>query len=194
MVKNPPASAGDAGLIPGSGKSPGEGNGNPFQHSCLRNPMDRGACQAIDHVITNSQTWMNMYALQSVHLPTSGRAGKQEGPWWKLDLQNLPCRRDKYVCSLQTCCLPKERQKQATYVRFLLSNSLAGKSFRSMRRVNEGTENGQELSSVPAPSHGTSGVEGDGNKGCSVLQISSHLLPFWFHWFTGKAWITLLFS
>ena len=52
VVKNLPASAGDAGLIPGSGKSPGEGNGNPLQHSCLRNPMDRGACQAIDHVIT----------------------------------------------------------------------------------------------------------------------------------------------
>ena len=36
-------SAGDLGLIPGSGRSPGEGNGNPFQHSCLENPMDGGA-------------------------------------------------------------------------------------------------------------------------------------------------------
>ena len=36
-------SAGDLGSIPGSGRSPGEGNGNPFQHSCLENPMDRGA-------------------------------------------------------------------------------------------------------------------------------------------------------
>ena len=35
--------AGDAGLITGLGRSPGEGNGNPFQHSCLENPMDRGA-------------------------------------------------------------------------------------------------------------------------------------------------------
>ena len=35
--------AGDLGLIPGSGRSPGEGNGNPLQHSCLENPMDRGA-------------------------------------------------------------------------------------------------------------------------------------------------------
>ena len=46
VVKNPPASAGDAGgtgSIPGSGRSPGEGNGNPFQYSCLGNPMDRGA-------------------------------------------------------------------------------------------------------------------------------------------------------
>ena len=43
MVKNPPANAGDAGLIPGSGSSPESGNGNPLQRSCLENPMDRGA-------------------------------------------------------------------------------------------------------------------------------------------------------
>ena len=43
MVKNPPANAGDAGLIPGSGRYPGEGHGNPLQYSCLGNPIDRGA-------------------------------------------------------------------------------------------------------------------------------------------------------
>ena len=46
MVKNPPANAGDSrdeGLIPGSGRSSGVGNGNPFQYSCLGKPMDRGA-------------------------------------------------------------------------------------------------------------------------------------------------------
>ena len=42
VVKNPPANAGDAGLIPGSGRCPGEGNGNPLQYPCL-DPMDRGA-------------------------------------------------------------------------------------------------------------------------------------------------------
>ena len=45
-VRNPPVNAGDAGdegLIPGSGRSPGEGHGNPLQYSCLGNPMDRGA-------------------------------------------------------------------------------------------------------------------------------------------------------
>ena len=41
-VKNLPANAGDAGSIPGSGRSYGEGNGNPFQYSCMENPMDRG--------------------------------------------------------------------------------------------------------------------------------------------------------
>ena len=43
VVKNPPTNSGDAGLIPGLGRSPGEGNGNPLQYSCLGNPMDRGA-------------------------------------------------------------------------------------------------------------------------------------------------------
>ena len=41
-VKNPPTNAGDTSSIPGSGRSPGEENGNPFQYSCLRNLMDRG--------------------------------------------------------------------------------------------------------------------------------------------------------
>jgi len=40
VVENPPANAGDAGSVPGLGQSPGEGNGNPLQHSCLENPMD----------------------------------------------------------------------------------------------------------------------------------------------------------
>ena len=47
VVKNPPANAGDLGLIPGSGRSPGGRNGNPLQYFCLENPMDRGAWQAI---------------------------------------------------------------------------------------------------------------------------------------------------
>ena len=49
MVKNPPANAGNPSLIPGSGRSPGEGNGNPLQNPCLENPMDRRAWQATVH-------------------------------------------------------------------------------------------------------------------------------------------------
>ena len=52
MVKNTPANAGDvrdAGLISGLGRSPRGGHGNPFRYSCLENPMDRGAWQAIVH-------------------------------------------------------------------------------------------------------------------------------------------------
>ena len=47
---------GDPGSIPGLGRSPGEGNGNPLQYSCLENPMDRGAWWAIVHGVTKSQT------------------------------------------------------------------------------------------------------------------------------------------
>ena len=46
MIKNPPANAGDVGLIPGSGRSPGGGNDSPLQYSCLENPMDRGSWRA----------------------------------------------------------------------------------------------------------------------------------------------------
>ena len=46
MVKNPFNNAEDMGSISGSGRSPGEGNGNPLQYSCLGNPLDRGTCQA----------------------------------------------------------------------------------------------------------------------------------------------------
>ena len=51
VVKNLPANAGDVGSVPGSGRSPGEENGNPLQYSCLGNPMDRGAWQATVHGI-----------------------------------------------------------------------------------------------------------------------------------------------
>ena len=49
MVKNLPANVGDASLIPGSGRSPGEGDGNLLQYSCLENPKDRGAWGATVH-------------------------------------------------------------------------------------------------------------------------------------------------
>ena len=53
--KESACNVGDPGLIPGSGKSSGEGNGNPLQYSCLENSMDRGAWQAIVHGVTKSQ-------------------------------------------------------------------------------------------------------------------------------------------
>ena len=59
MVKNPPANAGDVGdtaSIPGSGRSPGEGNGNPLQYSCLENPKNRGAWWATVHGVAKNQT------------------------------------------------------------------------------------------------------------------------------------------
>ena len=59
VVKNPPANAGDtgdAGLIPGLGRSLGVGNSNLLQYSCLRNPVDRGTWQDIVHGVAKSQT------------------------------------------------------------------------------------------------------------------------------------------
>ena len=70
MVKNPPANAGDirdAGLIPGLGRSPGGGNGNPFQDLCLENPMDRGAWQAMVHGVTKSQTQLKRLSMYTAH-------------------------------------------------------------------------------------------------------------------------------
>ena len=58
VVKNPPVSVGDirdAGLIPGSGRSPGGGHGNPLQYSCLKNRMDRGAWWFIVHRVAKSE-------------------------------------------------------------------------------------------------------------------------------------------
>ena len=55
------SSAGDPGLIPGSGKSSGEGNGNPRQYSCLENPMDRGDWRATVHRVAKSRTRLSYF-------------------------------------------------------------------------------------------------------------------------------------
>ena len=64
MVKNPPANAGDirdAGFIPGSGRSPGEGNSNLLQYSCLGNPMDRGVWGATVYGVAKLDTTEHPY-------------------------------------------------------------------------------------------------------------------------------------
>ena len=79
MVKNPPANAGDTGdtgSIPGLGRSPGGGNGNPLQYSCLENPMDRRAWWAtfhgdhkrVGHDLTTKQQRQHLYLLYFLHL------------------------------------------------------------------------------------------------------------------------------
>ena len=55
VVKDLPVNAGDVGSIPGSGRSPREGNDNPLQYSCLENPMDRGAWRTTVHEVEKSQ-------------------------------------------------------------------------------------------------------------------------------------------
>ena len=56
VAKESACNVGNVGLIPGSGKSPGKGYGNPFQYSCLENPKDRGAWWDTVHGVANSQT------------------------------------------------------------------------------------------------------------------------------------------
>ena len=59
MVKNLPASVGETGSIPGLGRYPEGGNGNPLQYPCLKNPMDRGAWWATDHGTAKSWTQLS---------------------------------------------------------------------------------------------------------------------------------------
>ena len=79
VVKNPPAKGQDSrhtGSIPGSGRSPGEGNGYPLQYSCLGNPMDREAWQATVHGITKSWTQLSTDIHTHTHPHTHIRPSK----------------------------------------------------------------------------------------------------------------------
>ena len=68
MIKQPSAmkKAGDTDSIPGLGRSPGRGHGNPLQYSCLENPMDGGARKAIVHRVTRSQTGLKHTSIYNV--------------------------------------------------------------------------------------------------------------------------------
>ena len=85
MVKNLPANAGDirdSGLTPGLGRSPGGGHGNPLQYSCLENPIDRGAWQAIVYGVTRvGHHLVTKHHPQSIHgkLLNSSNAARRHG-------------------------------------------------------------------------------------------------------------------
>ena len=99
MVKNLPADAGDArevGSIPGWERSPGGGNGNPFQYSCLENPMDRGACGA----------WWGLQAMRSHRIRHSWAPS---GWHWELHFPSHPiCSSPRWVpsTSVPACIWP----------------------------------------------------------------------------------------
>ena len=79
VVKNPPASAGDIGdtdSIPGSGRSPGEGNGNPLQYSCLEKSMDRRVWWAIVHGVAKS--WTQLKRLSTAQHSTDGKTNPKQ--------------------------------------------------------------------------------------------------------------------
>ena len=91
VVKNSPSSAGDVaevGSIPVSGRSPGGGNGNPLQYSCLENPMDRGAWWATVHGVTKSRTQLNTHT--QTHWLNSYTSLFYFG-WWLCRLQYVVC-------------------------------------------------------------------------------------------------------
>ena len=69
MVKNLPTNAGDAGLIPGLGRSLEGGHSNPLQYSCLEKSMDRGARWAMVHRVTKSQTQLKRLSMQACKYP-----------------------------------------------------------------------------------------------------------------------------
>ena len=77
VVKNLPTNAQDAGSLPGSGKSPGVGNDNPLQYSCLENLTDGGAWGAIVHGVVKSWTWVSKLSMRA-------------GPTWK-EIYSCPC-------------------------------------------------------------------------------------------------------
>ena len=77
--------AGDTGLTPGSGRSPGGGHGHPLQYSCLENPMGRGAWSAMVHRVTNRETCLKPWIIVSVDKTISLRPGTGRTPFtWKI--------------------------------------------------------------------------------------------------------------
>ena len=93
--------AGDAGWIPGSGRSPGEGHGNTFQYSCLENPMDREAWWAIVHRVPKNRTWPSTHAYSNWYLNITIMI--MESLWASLVAQlvkNLPAMWETWVWSL----------------------------------------------------------------------------------------------
>ena len=104
VVKYPPASAGDArdaSLIPGSGRSPGVGNGNSLQYSCLENSMDKGDRQATVQAVTNWKTVPDMQVIQqqtNIHImklekhlhPNSSNTGRSFKQQFGVSNQKIP--------------------------------------------------------------------------------------------------------
>ena len=108
--------AGDPGSIPGSGRSPGEGNGNPLQYSCLENPMDRGAWWATLHGVTRSRTQLKRLSRHARCL--LWRCGQRRCPILETTQMSFSKGRDKltavHACCHSTCVCAKELQSCLT--------------------------------------------------------------------------------
>ena len=82
--------AGDPGSIPGSGRSPGEGNGNPLQYSCLENPMDREAWWATVHGVAKSGTRLSDFTFTfNAPLASDNQTRFHDVTSWEIDGQNM---------------------------------------------------------------------------------------------------------
>ena len=94
VVRNLPASEEDAGLIPGLGRSPGKGNDNLLQYSCLGNPVEKGAWRATVHGITKSQSWLSDWTPTMCHdVPGIVTMGRHSPDKQGRLLKRLPSRR-----------------------------------------------------------------------------------------------------
>ena len=97
ISKNLPANTGNTGWIPGSGRSPEEGNGNPFQYYCLENSMDRGTFQLQSRGVTKSQTWLRDWAHISTMQHEASQFRNIQTPylsnlrWTLAQILHLPC-------------------------------------------------------------------------------------------------------
>ena len=95
VAKESAYTAGDQGSIPGSGRSPGEGNGSQPQYSCLENSMDRGVWQAIIHGVTKNRTWLsNRLVLREDNT-------KEMAPLWTLNIESVGREREKDILTLR---------------------------------------------------------------------------------------------
>ena len=108
VIKNLPANAGDedVGLTPESGRSPGVGNSNPLQYSCLENSMDRGAWWSIVHRAERSQTQLSTHA-QIAHNIRNGNANQEESLKDNQSVKDLVAQSCMTFCDPMDCSPPR---------------------------------------------------------------------------------------
>ena len=106
-LKASACNAGDLSLIPGSGGSPGEGNGNPFQYSCLENPMDGGAWWATVHGVAKSQTRLSDFTFHKGWLYLL--LDSKELKWDKPEFWGKPSQ----ICRIQSSPLSQSKKRRS---------------------------------------------------------------------------------
>ena len=176
MVKNLPAMRGNPGLIPGWGRSPGEGHGNPLQYSCLENPMDREAWWDTIHRVAESQTQLKRFSTHRmgkwqptpVLLPGKSHGQKSlvdYSPWNRKE-SGMTERLHFHFHLLPGRCLPRRKQWQPTPV------LLPGKSHGRRSLVGCSPWGHEESDTTEQlPFHFSLSCTGEGNG--NLLQCSS---------------------